>query len=82
MATTKIEILGTGCPKCRALEQSARAAVEHLGLSAEITKVERIDDIVSRGIMVTPAIVIDGVVRSSGRVLSSADIERLLQQRK
>ena len=78
MAVRKIEILGSGCAKCRSLEQSARKAVEQLGIDAEITKVEKIDDIIGRGIMVTPAIAVDGQVRSSGRVLSPDDIRRLL----
>jgi len=78
MSAKKIEILGTGCPKCKSLEQSTREAVEHLGIEAEITKVDKMDDIVARGVMVTPAIAVDGVVKSSGRVLSPADVEKLL----
>jgi len=78
MPTRKIEILGTGCPKCKSLEASARQAVEHLGVEAEITKVDKMDDIVARGVMVTPALAIDGKVKSSGRVLSAADVEKLL----
>ena len=75
---TKIEILGTGCPKCRSLEQAARDAVAHLGIEAEITKIDKIDDIIAHGVLTTPAIVIDGEVKSSGRSLSSDDIEKLL----
>lgn len=78
MTTRKIEILGTGCPKCKSLEASARQAVEHLGIEAEITKVDKMDEIMARGVMLTPALAIDGVVRSSGRVLSAADVEKLL----
>lgn len=78
MSTRKIEILGTGCPKCKSLEASARQAVEHLGIEAEITKVDKMDEIMARGVMLTPALAIDGVVRSSGRVLSAADVEKLL----
>jgi small redox-active disulfide protein 2 len=78
MTPLKIEILGTGCAKCRALEQSTREAVAHLGVQAEITKVERIEEIVRRGVMLTPALVIDGAVRSSGRVLSGVEVEKLL----
>ncbi|MCC6907865.1 MAG: TM0996/MTH895 family glutaredoxin-like protein [Phycisphaerales bacterium] len=79
MATVKIEIFGTGCPKCKALEKSTREAVGQLGIEAEITKVETLDEIVSRGILMTPAIAIDGEVRSSGRVLSAADVQKLLK---
>ncbi|MFG0242352.1 MAG: thioredoxin family protein [Phycisphaerales bacterium JB054] len=78
MATRKIEILGTGCPKCKSLEASARQAVEHLGIEAEIVKVDKMDEIMARGVMMTPAVAIDGEVKSSGRVLSPADIEKLL----
>lgn len=78
MVAKKIEILGTGCPKCRALEASAREAVSALGIEAEVTKVDKIGDIIARGVMITPAIVVDGVVKSSGRVLSPDDVKKLL----
>lgn len=78
MAARKIEILGTGCAKCKALEQAARDAVAALGIEAEIVKVDRMDDIVARGVLMTPALAIDGVVRSSGRVLGADDVRRLL----
>lgn len=77
--TRTIEILGTGCPKCRALEQSAREAVASLAIDATIVKVDKMDDILKRGVMLTPAIVIDGVVRSSGRVLSAEEVKALLR---
>ena len=78
MTPRRIEILGTGCPKCRSLEQSAREAIAHLRIDAEITKVDRMQDIVARGVLMTPAIAIDGVVKSSERVLSPAEVEKLL----
>lgn len=78
MSTKKIEILGTGCPKCKSLEASTREAVEHLGIDADITKIEKMDDIIARGVMMTPAIAVDGEIKSSGRVLSAADVEKLL----
>ncbi|MCL4221307.1 MAG: TM0996/MTH895 family glutaredoxin-like protein [Phycisphaerales bacterium] len=79
MSGRRIEILGTGCPKCKSLERSAREAVANLGIEAEITKIDKMNDIVARGVMMTPAIAIDGQVKSSGRVLSSKEIEQLLQ---
>lgn len=79
MSARTIEILGTGCAKCKALEQSARDAVASLGIDATIVKVDRMEDILARGVMMTPAIVVDGVVKSSGRVLSSADVANLLR---
>jgi small redox-active disulfide protein 2 len=78
MSGKKIEIFGTGCAKCRSLEESTREAVARLGIDAEVTKIDRIEDIVARGVLMTPALAIDGEVKSSGRVLSSRDVEKLL----
>lgn len=78
MTTRKIEILGTGCSKCKALESAARDAVARLGLDAEVVKIERIDEIVQRGVLLTPAIAIDGVIKASGKVLAASEIEKLL----
>jgi len=75
----KIQILGTGCPKCKALAANAEAAVKALGIDAEIEKVEKIQDIIKFGVMMTPALVVDGQVKSVGKVLSAADIETLLK---
>ena len=69
-----IEILGTGCPKCRLLEENARKAVQEQGKECKIVKVTEIDKILEYGVMSTPAIVIDGVVKSFGEV---ADVERI-----
>jgi len=70
----KIQILGVGCPKCKMLEENARAAVQELGIEAEIEKVTNIDQIVSFGVMVTPALVIDGEVVCAGKVMSKHEI--------
>lgn len=74
----KIEILGTGCPKCQALADNAKAAAEKLGAPYELIKVMQINDIISRGVMMTPALVIDGEVKVSGKVASEAEITTLL----
>lgn len=74
----KIEILGTGCPKCKQLTANAETAVKELNLNAEVAKVTDIDKIVGYGVMITPALVIDGVVKSAGKVLSSAEIQKLI----
>lgn len=66
----KIQILGTGCPKCRQLEANAREALVKKGVDADIEKVTNIDDIMALGVMMTPALVIDGEVRSVGKVLT------------
>jgi len=75
----KIQILGTGCPKCKALATNAEAAVKALGIEAEIEKVEKIQDIMKFGVMMTPALVVDGHVKSAGKVMSKSDIEALLK---
>ncbi len=75
----KIQILGTGCPKCKTLTANAEAAVKALGIEAEIEKVDKIQDIMKFGVMMTPALVIDGAVKSVGKVLSATDIETLLK---
>ena len=75
----KIQILGTGCPKCKQLTQHAEEAVKALGIDAEIEKVTQINDIMKFGVMMTPALAIDGQVRSVGKVLSSEEIRGMLQ---
>jgi len=74
----KIEILGMGCPKCEILYENAKKAVGEKGIQAEIIKVEDIDKIADYGVMMTPALVIDGEVKSSGKVLSIEEIKKWL----
>jgi small redox-active disulfide protein 2 len=73
-----IQILGSGCPKCKTLAANAEKAVTELGIAAEITKVTEIKDIMSFGVMQTPALVVDGVVKSSGRLLTPGQIKKIL----
>ncbi len=75
----KIEILGMGCQKCKALDLAAKQAVQELGLEADFDKVEDIKKIMKYGVMITPALVIDGVVKASGKVLSKDDIKVMLK---
>jgi small redox-active disulfide protein 2 len=75
----KIQILGTGCSKCKMLLANAEEAVKALGLEATIEKVEKIQDIMKFGVMTTPALVVDGQVKSAGKALSTAEIEKLLK---
>jgi small redox-active disulfide protein 2 len=75
----KIEILGTGCPKCKKLEENVRKAVEESGEKAEIVKVTDIAKIVEYGVMSTPALVIDGKVKSSGRIPEVKEIKDWLK---
>ncbi|MDP2790775.1 MAG: thioredoxin family protein [Rectinemataceae bacterium] len=78
----KIQILGSGCAKCKLLEQHAREAVAELGLPAEIEKVSDIEAIVEMGVMMTPALAIDGVVKSVGRVLTKEQVASYLRGKK
>ena len=59
----KIEILGTGCPKCKKLFENAQEAVKNLGAAADVVKVEDIQQIMNAGVMITPAIAVDGEVK-------------------
>ena len=70
----KIEILGTGCTKCKALEEAVKKAVAQIGGFHEVKKVEDIVEIMNYGVMSTPALVVDGVVKSTGKLLSVEDI--------
>lgn len=70
----RIEILGMGCPKCKKTTQNAQQAVGELGVDAEIIKVEELDKITEYGVMMTPALVIDGEVKVTGRIPSTKEI--------
>ena len=74
----KIEILGTGCPKCKQLEANARKALDETGKKAEVVKVTEISMIVEYGVMSTPAIVIDGDVKSYGKIADVEEIKKWL----
>jgi small redox-active disulfide protein 2 len=74
----KIQILGTGCPKCKKLAEAADAAAKELRLDYELVKVTDINQIMSFGVMMTPALAVDGQVKFSGKVPSPEDIKRYL----
>ncbi|MCR4405010.1 MAG: thioredoxin family protein [Candidatus Acetothermia bacterium] len=75
----KIEVLGTGCPKCERTLTNAKQAVAELGLNAEVVKVYDLGEITARGVLLTPALAIDGQVKVSGHIPSVEEIKRLLQ---
>jgi small redox-active disulfide protein 2 len=75
----KIQILGTGCAKCMKLTHNAEEAVKESGVAAEVEKVTDINKIMDYGVMMTPGLVVDGVVKSVGKVLSVDEIKKLLQ---
>ena len=74
----KLQILGTGCPKCRRLAENAEAAAKSLEIDYEIEKVTDVNDIMAFGVMMTPALAIDGQVKISGKVAGPDEIEKLL----
>ncbi len=74
----KIQILGTGCPKCKTLTENAEKAAKEMGLDCQIEKVTDINDILAFGVIMTPALAIDGEVKSAGKVLSPDEIKKLL----
>ena len=75
----KIQILGTGCPKCKKLAENAEAAARELGVECEIEKVTDINEIMKFGVMMTPALAVDGDVKSTGKVLSADEIKKILR---
>ena len=75
----KIEVLGTGCAKCRTTEKVVKKAVEELGIQAEVVKVEDLQDIIDRGVMMTPAVIIDGEIRIAGHTPTVEEIKKLLK---
>ena len=75
----KIKILGTGCPKCKQLEANTKKALEETGKKAEIEKVTDINKIIEAGVMATPALDIDGKIKSIGKVSSVEEIKELLK---
>jgi len=76
----KIEILGVGCPKCKQLTANAEAALKELNIPAEIFKVTDIDKITEYGVMMTPALAVDGTVVSAGKVLSKDEIKKIISK--
>lgn len=73
-----IKILGTGCSKCKKLEANTKEAVKELGIEASIEKVENVQDIMTYGVMSTPALVVDDQVKVVGRIPSVEDIKKYL----
>jgi small redox-active disulfide protein 2 len=74
-----IKILGTGCPKCEKLADETKIAAEEMGLDCTITKVTKVMEIMSYGVIITPALVVDGEVKISGKVPAREDLKLLLQ---
>lgn len=76
----ELKILGMGCANCRRVYANAKKAIEELGVDVKLEKVEDIDTIISFGVFMTPAVVIDGEVKSSGRIPSTEELKKWLQE--
>jgi len=74
----KLQILGTGCPKCNELADRTESAAKELGMEYELVKVSEINDIISFGVMMTPALAVDGEVKVSGKVPGVSEIKDLI----
>ncbi len=77
-----IQVLGTGCAKCKTLHEMVKKAVQETGVDAQVEKVEDIEKIMAFEILMTPGLVIDGKVKSAGRVPSDEEIKRLIVEAK
>lgn len=75
----RVQVLGTGCAKCAQLKENAEAAVRQLGIEATVEKIDDINEITSFGVMMTPALVIDGDVKVVGKIPSTEEIVGLLE---
>ena len=76
----KLEILGTGCAKCNALEAATRAVADRLGLDYELIHVTEIKKFASYGVMITPALVVNGQVKVSGKLVGETELTKILQE--
>ncbi len=74
----KLQVLGTGCPKCKTLAENTELAAKELGIEYELVKVTDINQIMAFGVMITPALVVDGKVKISGKVPDSTEIKSIL----
>jgi small redox-active disulfide protein 2 len=77
----KIEVIGPGCARCISTEKNVKEAVKQLGIQAEIVKVTDVAEFVRRGVMFTPAVIVDGEVKVSGKVPTVEELKKILQSK-
>jgi small redox-active disulfide protein 2 len=77
---TTIQVLGTGCKKCASLKENVETALKELGVEADVQKIEDINEIITFGVMVTPALVVDGEVKFAGKIATLDEIKAILPQ--
>ena len=75
----KVEILGPGCPKCKFVEKRVKETIEELGIDAKVEEVTDMGKIMEYGVMVTPAVVVDGSVKAEGKIPTKEEIEKWLK---
>ena len=75
----KLQVLGTGCPKCKKLAENVEAAAKTLGIEYKIEKVTDINEIMKFGVMMAPALAVDGEIKAVGKVISAEEIKSLIQ---
>ncbi|HJJ35519.1 MULTISPECIES: thioredoxin family protein [Methanocorpusculum] len=75
---TKIEVLGTGCAKCKRLFANTEQAIKELNITVDLVKIEKLDEITERGVMMTPALIIDDEIAAEGRVPDVKEIKAML----
>jgi small redox-active disulfide protein 2 len=76
----RIQVLGTGCARCRAVAENARRAVAEAGIEADVEEVQDVEVIMRMGVLMTPAVVIDGKVTAAGRLSSVEEIREMVRQ--
>ncbi len=74
----KLQVLGTGCPKCKKLAELTEETAKKLGIEYQLEKVTDINEIMKFGVMMTPALAVDGVVKVAGKVPSTDDIAKMI----
>jgi len=78
----KIEVVGPGCPKCIATEKNVKEALKQLNIDAEVSHVYDMNEIINRGVMFTPAVILDGEIKTSGKIPTVDEIKKILSSRK
>mgnify|MGYP001027954828 CR=1 FL=1 len=78
----KIEVVGPGCPRCKATEKNVNDALKQLGIDAEVTHIYDMNEMIKRGVMFTPAIIVNGQIKTSGKIPTVDEIKKILSTSK
>jgi len=77
----KIEVVGPGCPRCKATEKNVNEALKQLGIDAEVAHIYDMNEMTKRGVMFTPAVIVDGQIKTSGKIPTVDEIKKILLAR-